>query len=105
MQHMGEIEEVWFGGHGSVSLGHFAWAQPMRATKWARDTNIMLGLWKRSYTRNFCLKRAFMLWLTVAQLFYSTIFYLKHIVDPKWLALSAATTKCRLQGLAMSRKH
>ena len=77
----------------------------MRATKWARDTNIMLGLWKRSYTRNFCLKRAFMLWLTVAQLFYSTIFYLKHIVEPKWLALSAATTKCRLQGSAMSRKH
>ena len=35
----------------------------------------------------------------------SPFFGLKHIVDPKWLALSTAITKCRLQGLAMSRKH
>ena len=41
----------------------------------------------------------------MAQLFCYTIFCLKHIIDPKWLALSAATTKCNLQGLSMSRKH
>ena len=46
-----------------------------------------------------------MLWLTMTHLFYCTIFCLKHIANPKWLALSIATTKCRLQGLAMSRKH
>ena len=33
-----EIEELWFGGYGSVPYGPFAWAQPMHATKWARDT-------------------------------------------------------------------
>ena len=46
-----------------------------------------------------------MLWLTVAQLFCSTIFCLKHIANPKWLALFAATTKFKLQGPTMSRKH
>ena len=46
-----------------------------------------------------------MLWVTVAQLFCYTIFCLKHIVDPKWLAWFAATTKCNLQGPAMSKKH
>ena len=46
-----------------------------------------------------------MLWVTVAQLFYYTIFCLKHRADPKWLAWYAATTKCNLQGPAMSRKH
>ena len=46
-----------------------------------------------------------MLWVTVAQLFCYTIFCLKHKADPKWLAWSAATTKCNLQGPAMSRKH
>ena len=30
---------------------------------------------------------------------------MKHIADPKWLALSAATTKYKLQGPAMFRKH
>ena len=30
---------------------------------------------------------------------------MKHIADPKWLALSAAIIKCELQGLAMFRKH
>ena len=32
-------------------------------------------------------------------------FDLKHIADPKWLTLFVATTRCRLQGPAMSRKH
>ena len=32
-------------------------------------------------------------------------FFLKHIVDPKWLAWSVATTKCNLQGPTMSKKH
>ena len=41
----------------------------------------------------------------MAQLFCSTIFCLKHIVDPKWLALFAITTKCNLQGPTMSKKH
>ena len=30
---------------------------------------------------------------------------MKHIADPKWLALFAATTKYRLQRPAMFRKH
>ena len=30
---------------------------------------------------------------------------MKHITDPKCLALSATTTKCGLQGLAMFRKY
>ena len=30
---------------------------------------------------------------------------MKHIADPKWLALSAAITKCELQGPALFRKH
>ena len=77
----------------------------MRATKWVRDTSSTSSSWKRSCTQNFHPKRVFKLWLTVAQLFYSTIFCLKHIANLKWLALSAATTKCNLQGLAMSRKH
>ena len=38
-------------------------------------------------------------------LFALPFFGLKHIANPKWLALSTATTKCSLQGLAMSRKH
>ena len=46
-----------------------------------------------------------MLQVTVTQLFCYTIFCLKHIINPKQLALSAATTKCNLQGLSMSRKH
>ena len=36
---LGEIEGAWFGGYGPVPFGPFAWAQPMRATKWARDTS------------------------------------------------------------------
>ena len=46
-----------------------------------------------------------MLWVTVAQLFCYTIFCLKHIAGRKWLAQSTATTKCNLQGPAMSRIH
>ena len=45
---LGEIEEVWFGGYGLVSFWPFAWAQPMRATKWARDTGSISGSWRRS---------------------------------------------------------
>ena len=83
----------------------FAWAQPMRATKWERDIGSTSGSWRKSCTWNFHPKTAFMLWVTVAQLFCYTIFCLKHKADPKWLAWSAATTKCNLQGPAMSRKH
>ena len=58
---LGEIEEMWFEGYGSVPFGPFAWAQHIRATKWARDTSNNLGPWKRSCTRNFHPKTAFML--------------------------------------------
>ena len=40
---LGEIEEVWFGGYGSVPFGPFAWAQPMHATKWVRDIGSTSG--------------------------------------------------------------
>ena len=30
---------------------------------------------------------------------------MKHIADPKWLALSTVTTKCELQEPTMFRKH
>ena len=63
---LGEIEEVWFGGYGSVPFGPFAWAQPMRATKWARDTGSTSGSWNRSCIQNFHPKIVFMLWVTVA---------------------------------------
>ena len=38
---------------------------------------------------------------------FSTLYYfcLKHIANPKWLALSAIAIKCSLQGPPMSRKH
>ena len=49
----GEIEEVWFGGYRSVPFGPFAWAQPMHATKWARDTGSTSGSWRRSCIQNF----------------------------------------------------
>ena len=77
----------------------------MRVTKWAMDTGSTLSSWRKSSTRNFHPKIAFMLWVTMAQLFCYTIFCLKHIDDLKWLALSIATIKCNLQGPAMSRKH
>ena len=32
-------------------------------------------------------------------------FFLKHKTNPKWLACSAATTKCNLQEPVMPRKH
>ena len=32
-------------------------------------------------------------------------FCLKHIANPKWLALSPIATKCNLQGTTMSGKH
>ena len=32
-------------------------------------------------------------------------FLLKHIAEPKWLAMFATAIKCKLQGPAMSRKH
>ena len=70
-----EIEEVWFGGYGSVPFGPFTWAQPIRATKWARDTGSTSGLWRRSCIQNFHPKIAFMLCVTVAQSFYSNPFF------------------------------
>ena len=39
MQHIREIEGVWFEEYGSVPFGPFVWAQPMHATKWVRDTS------------------------------------------------------------------
>ena len=61
---LGEIEEVWFGGYGSVPFEPFAWAQLMHATKWERDIGSTSGSWRRSCTWNFHLKTAFMLrWL------------------------------------------
>ena len=93
---------MWFGGYGSVPFGPFVWAQPMRATKWARDTGSTSGSWRKSCIQNSHPKTAFMLWVTVTQL---PFFCLKHKVDPKWLVLFAAVTKCNLQGHAMSRKH
>ena len=57
MQHMGEIEEMWFGGYDRVgffrtfciSLAHVCY-------KWARNTVSTFGLWRRSDTWNFQLK-------------------------------------------------
>ena len=77
----------------------------MHATKWVRDTNSTPSSWRRSFTQNFHPKRAFMLWLIVVQLFYFTLFCLKHIAQPKWLALFAIAIKCKLQGPTMSRKY
>ena len=51
------------------------------------------------------LTTAFILQVTVTQLFCYTIFFLKHITNPKWLACSATTTKCNLQEPVMPRKH
>ena len=81
----GEIEEVWFGGYGLVPFGPFAWAQPMRATKWARDTDSTLGSWNRSCIQNFHPKIVFILWVTVAQ-----SFCLNHFFSFKngWLSLA-----------------
>ena len=62
---LGEIEEVWFGGYGSVPFGPFAWAQPMRATKWARDIGSTSGSWNRSCIQNFHPK-IFMFCVTMA---------------------------------------
>ena len=82
MWHIGEIEEVWFGGYELVPSGPFAWAQHMCATKWARDTSSTSSSWKRSCTRNFHLETAFILWLIEAQSFYPNPFF-----PLKWLAL------------------
>ena len=75
MWHIEEIEEVWLGGYESVSFEHFAWVQPMRATKWVRDTGSISGSWRRSYIQNFHPKTAFMLWVTVAQSFCPNQFF------------------------------
>ena len=77
---LGKIEEMWFGGYESVSFRPFAWAQPMRATKWVRGTNSISGSWKRSYTWNFHLKTTFILWLTMAQIFCPNPFFLLKII-------------------------
>ena len=100
-----EIKGVWFGGYGLVRFESFTWAQPTSATKWARDASSTSSSWRRICTQNFHFKRVFILWFTVVQLFCSTVFCLKHIANPKWLALSPIATKCNLQGTTMSRKH
>ena len=43
-------------------------------------------------------------WLR-SNFFALPFFGLKHIAYPKWLTLSVATTKCRLEGPTMSKKH
>ena len=63
---LGEIKEVWFGGYKSVPFKPFAWAQPICATKWARDTGSTSGSWNRSCIQNFHSKIVFMLWVTMA---------------------------------------
>ena len=68
--------KVWFGGYELVPFGPFAWAQHMRATKWVKDTNSTSGSWRRSCTRNFHPKTAFILWLTMAQSFRLNAFFL-----------------------------
>ena len=70
-----EIEEVWFGGYGSVPFGPFTWAQPKRATKWAKDTGNTSGSWRRSCPQNFHPETAFMLWVTVVQSFCPNPFF------------------------------
>ena len=79
-----EIEEVWFGRCGSVPFGPFAWAQSMRATKWARYTGSTSNSWRRSCIQNFHHKIAFMLWVTVAQSFYPNPFFPFKMVGSHW---------------------
>ena len=81
---LGEIEEVWFGGYGSVPFGLFAWAQPMHATKWVRDTNSTSGSWKRSCIQNFHPKTVFMLWVTMAQSFCPNPLFPLNIIGSHW---------------------
>ena len=91
---MGEIEEVWFGGYRSILFEPFAWAQPILAIKWARDTGSTSGSWRRSYIQNFYPKIAFMLWVTVAQSFCLTppppFFFPLNIVGSHWPTPSAS---------------
>ena len=77
---LGEIEEVWFGGYVSIPLRPFAWAQHIRATKWARDNGSTLGSWRRSYTQNFYPKTVFMLWVTMAQSFCPNLILLPYFL-------------------------
>jgi len=74
----------------------------MHATKWARDLDSTSGSW----SPKFLSQNSFYALGDCGPTFLLYLFFLpKHIADPMWLALSATTTKCRLQGLAMSRKH
>ena len=91
MQHMGEIKEVWFGGYKLVPFGSFAWAQPMRATKLARDTGSTLGSWRRSCIQNFHPKTTFMLWVTAAQSFCPNIFFPLTMVGSHWPTSAASS--------------
>ena len=75
---------MWFGGYGLVPFGPFAWAQPMRATKWARDTGSTSGSWRRSCIQNFHPKTAFMLWVIVAQSFCLNPFFPLKMVGFHW---------------------
>ena len=87
----GEIEEVWFRGYGLVLFGPFAWAQPMRATKWARDTGSTSGSGRRSCIKNFHPKTAFILWVTMAQSFYPNLFFPLTMVGSHWPTLAASS--------------
>ena len=88
---LGEIEEVWFGWYESVPFGPFAWAQRMRATKWARDTGSTSNSWRRSCIQNFHHKIAFMLWVTVAQSFYPNPFFSLKMIGSYWPTLAASS--------------
>lgn len=56
----------------------------MRATKWARDTGSTSSSWRRSCIQSFHPKIAFMLWVTVAQSFYSNLFFPLKMVGAHW---------------------
>ena len=87
----GEIEEVWFGGYGSVPFWHFAWAQPICATKCARDTGSTSGSWRRYCIQNFHPKTTFMLWVTVAQSFFPNPFFPLKMVGSHWPTSAASS--------------
>ena len=91
MRLIGEIEEVWFGGYGSFPFGPFAWAQPMCATKWARDTGSTSSSWRRSCIQNFHPKTAFMLCVTVAQSFCPNLFFPLKMVGSHWPTSAASS--------------
>ena len=87
----GETEEVWLGGYETVPFEPFAWAQPMRNTKWAKNTGSTLSSWRRSCIQNFHPKAAFMLWVTIAQSFCPNPFFPLKMVGSHWPTLAVSS--------------